>query len=342
MEVAMHVPARLLVATLATVALGCPANDQRLRVVATSPPSRAVDVPVTTSFSVTFNHRIDPASVAPGALKVFAPAPLGPPVDGTLTVNDATVTLTPAEPLPYDAYYHMDVSALRDTSGESLGPNDLTWDARTTFGDFDFATPLPRFVTTHYISPAVVSSISLFRSGVGHDYSDDFESCRSMKHYFQMLGADWSTVEIRSPVAGRVVDRYDEWAGSKLVIRARDQHAFFFEIFHVVLTPLDLVVGDAVEEGQVLGHHVGSQTYSDIALGVQTAVDGPNSYIRGRRYVSYFDVLSDALFADYQARGVPDRAALQISAAERDAAPLPCIGETFTSGDTLQEYFDLH
>ncbi len=333
----MHFSLRLLCATLAAAALGCPGQEHGLRVVATSPPAGATSVPVTTSFSVTFNHDIDPASVVPGALKVFTPAPPGPPVEGTLTVNSATVTLTPAEPLPYDAYYHMDVSALRDTSGASIGPNDLIWDARTTFGNFDFATPLPRFVTTHYITPAVVSDISLFRSGYGHDYSDDFETCRSMKHYFWMLPADWSSVEIRSPVAGRVVDRLDEWAGTKLIIRARDQYAFFFEIFHVVLTPLDLVVGDAVQEGQVLGHHVGNQTNSDIAVGVQTTVDGPKSFIRGRRYVSYFEVISDALFADYVARGVPDRAALQLTAAERDANPLECVGETFTAADPLPE-----
>ena len=29
-----------------------------------------------------------------------------------------------------------------------------------------------------------IDKISKFRSGIGHDYWDDFENCRSMKHYF--------------------------------------------------------------------------------------------------------------------------------------------------------------
>lgn len=329
-------------ALLAAVATGCPGGGGGLRVIAIDPPDGTERVPVTATFSVTLSAAIDPASAVPGALKVFRPDAAGAPVEGTLTVDGATATFTPAEPLPYDTYYHLDASGLRDASGRSVDPDEFArWDARTTFGDFDFSSPLPRFAAAHYLAPADASDVSLFRSGFGHDYSDDFESCRSMKHYFWMTAPDWTTVQIRSPVAGRVVDRLDEWAGTKLVIRARDQHAFFFEIFHVVLAPLDLVPGDAVEEGQVLGHHVGSQTCSDIAVAVQTTVDGPRSWVRGRRYVSYFDVLTDAAFADWHARGVPDRAALQITAAERDASPLTCDGEGFTGSDPLPQYLAL-
>lgn len=332
---------RLALAALGTAGIACPggssSDDDRLRVVSNTPPHGSEGVSVTATFSISFNHAIDPATVVPSSFRLVHKAPTPANFEGTLAHDGATVTLTPTEALPYDSVFDVEVSGLRDTEGRGL-ESFVPWQVRTTFGDFDFSTPLPRFVSTHYISSADLAAISRFRSSVGHDYSDDFETCRSMKHYFAPPGAaDWAAVQIRSPVAGRVVERYDEWAGTKLVIRSFDRHAFFFEIFHVALGA-PLAVGDAVAEGQVLGHHVGSQTMSDIAVGVQTDVDGPRSYIRGRRYVSYFDVLTDAAFVDYQARGVADRPALIITAAERDANALDC---SFTGTDPLPAWVTL-
>ena len=43
---------------------------------------------------------------------------------------------------------------------------------------------IPKFVNINYIELYKIYCISKFRSAIGHDYSDDFESCRSMKHYF--------------------------------------------------------------------------------------------------------------------------------------------------------------
>ena len=44
---------------------------------------------------------------------------------------------------------------------------------------------VPKFITADFIDLSGVTSISKFRSGAGHDYSDSDEKCRSMKHYFQ-------------------------------------------------------------------------------------------------------------------------------------------------------------
>src|SRR5258708_5244428 len=44
---------------------------------------------------------------------------------------------------------------------------------------------IPRIVEADYIDLSKIVSISKFRSAQGHDYCDDFESCRSMKHYFK-------------------------------------------------------------------------------------------------------------------------------------------------------------
>src|SRR5690349_9084225 len=63
----------------------------------------------------------------------------------------------------------------------------------------------PKFVRFNYIDPDSIEQISLFRSGIGHDYSDDFESCRSMKHYFMPKVQTWANVKIFSPVDGTVV-----------------------------------------------------------------------------------------------------------------------------------------
>src|SRR5271157_4106095 len=59
------------------------------------------------------------------------------------------------------------------------------------------AHDLPTLVEADYIELPKIASISKFRSAAGHDYSDAFESCRSMKHYFRPSeDADWASVRI--------------------------------------------------------------------------------------------------------------------------------------------------
>src|SRR5262249_2384306 len=41
---------------------------------------------------------------------------------------------------------------------------------------------IPKFLQADYIDLCQIGSISKFRSSEEHDYSDAFESCRSMKH----------------------------------------------------------------------------------------------------------------------------------------------------------------
>lgn len=203
---------------------------------------------------------------------------------------------------------------------------------------FDLSKPLPPFVSVHYVSPDEIARISRFRSSAGHDHSDGFETCRSMKHYLVFTGADWSRVQIRSPVAGTIVEREDSSVGGRLVIRSQVQPAFSLEIFHVV-PAASLTVGARVEAGQVLGHHIGIDELSDIAVSVMATDDGG---VPGRRLVSYFDVMTDEAFAAYQARGVGSRADLVITAAERDASPLVCdAGGTFVGTDVLSSWVAL-
>jgi hypothetical protein len=61
--------------------------------------------------------------------------------------------------------------------------------SRTEWPEYDTdANGVPRFAESNCIELHKISRISKFRSGAGHDYSDDFETCRSMKHYFDPKG----------------------------------------------------------------------------------------------------------------------------------------------------------
>lgn len=206
----------------------------------------------------------------------------------------------------------------------NTGSNTGTEEGAPTKYNLD-ALGVPKFVNTNYIDLSKTTQISRFRSSAGHDYSDDIESCRSMKHYFAVPDA---TTAIVSPVTGTITRILPEWAGSQIQIQSDAQPSFTFILFHVA-TASTFTIGEKVTEGQSLGTHIGTQTSSDIAVEVD-ATDG-------RRFVSYFDVLNDTAFAPYIARGITSRSQLIIAKSERDAAPLTCTGEAFThaSNDPL-------
>ncbi len=66
---------------------------------------------------------------------------------------------------------------------------------------------LPKFITASHIKISDISHVSKFRSSAGHDFSDSFEECCSMKHYFIPIdeyGARF-TQPIYSPVDGVVL-----------------------------------------------------------------------------------------------------------------------------------------
>ena len=213
-----------------------------------------------------------------------------------------------------------------DVNGEGNGDQNDTYDIGTN--------GIPRFVFTDYIELAKIHLISKFRSGIGHDYSDDFESCRSMKHYFQPKSiVDWASVQIFSPVDGQVTRVRDGWAGAQVHIKSDEYPAFTFILFHVNLSsPLN--ENDRVGEGQILGTHIGSQTMSDIAIGVHT----PN----GWKLISYFSVMTDALFQNYQTRGLNTRNGAIISKNARDSDPLTCVGEDFNDSGNLENWISLN
>lgn len=193
---------------------------------------------------------------------------------------------------------------------------------------------LPRFIDTDYIESGNIYRISKFRSGIGHDYSDGFESCRSMKHYFVPNGSvDWSELSIFSPVDGTVREIFEEWAGTQLRITPTGYPEFTITIFHINLTN-SMNVSDNVTAGQQLGTHIGSQTTSDIAVRVNSK--------SGEKLVSYFDVMTDDLFNTYKSRGIGSREVMKISEEERDSDPLICDGEQFNNTGSLENWIYLN
>ena len=216
----------------------------------------------------------------------------------------------------------------------SLAAVLLSLDAQAvTFGTYDLdALGVPRFVNVNYIDLTGIAQVSKFRSSAGHDYHDDEEQCRSMKHYFVAPDA---TTSIFSPVAGTVSRLAADFVGTQIQIVSDEHPGFIFIIFHVNLAR-ELTVGDHIDEGERLGTQVGTQTLSDIAVGVNTS----NSTYR---LVSYFDTLTDAAFAAFQARGITSRDQMSFTKGERDADPYTCSGEAFVSRKVApeEEYVDL-
>lgn len=188
----------------------------------------------------------------------------------------------------------------------------------------------PHFVVINYIELDKIGRISKFRSSVGHDYHDDFEQCRSMKHYFEPKSSvDWSGIKLVAPVNGTVSRIFEEWAGTQVQIQAKNYPSFYFIIFHIHLAA-PLQVGDTLTAGQLLGTHIGSQTMSDMAVGVSTD--------KGWQLVSYFDLLNDSLFQQYQIRGVAKRTDMIISKEMRDADTVKCAGDAFLGSGAIEDW----
>ncbi len=77
---------------------------------------------------------------------------------------------------------------------------------------------VPKLVTHDITQLEKVNMISKFRSGTGHDYSDGYETCRSMKHYYAPYEKYIKNHEIKvyAPVDGVIHSVVDEGYGSNV------------------------------------------------------------------------------------------------------------------------------
>ncbi len=227
---------------------------------------------------------------------------------------------------------------------QPVGLNGTISGTQTPWPTFDTeAQSLPHFITDDVVELDKIARVSKFRSGAGHDYSDDFETCRSMKHYFVAKPeVDRLSVKIFSPLDGVVIATTEEWfpgvgwKGTNIGIQSEAYPAFHVVIMHVdLITPLH--VGDRVLSGQLLGTPPPYEnvTLADTAVGVNT----PNGY----KLISFFEVITQDVLKNYQARGLKSRQNAIITQAERDGDPLICQGEEeFKDGGNLENWIYLH
>ncbi len=185
---------------------------------------------------------------------------------GTGTVAGSVMTL--AADLGETGDFSASVTFTADGSGfagrwEVVGPNPVQGTLTGTtspWPSYDLeALGVPHLAVAGGIDLLRIGRVSRFRFGEGHDYSDELESCRSMKHYFDPKpGVRHDSIRLFSPVAGTIVGTTDEWDGPNLWkgqavgIRPDGWPAFDIVIFH--LDPRrPLLVGAPVAAGEELG-----------------------------------------------------------------------------------------
>ena len=190
----------------------------------------------------------------------------------------------------------------------------------------------PKFIQADFIDLSKIYSISKFRSGEGHDFSGNGETCRSMKHYFTPQidvtikpekAADGRSIppqpngkndiDIFSPVDGTISDIQSERmpVGEQIYIKPKNAKDFTIRLFHVY---------------KIDGIKKGVEVKAGQKIGVISAYSATDISVEGGRYqfVSYFQVMPDNIFATYKERGATSRDDFIISRAYRDAHPIPC------------------
>lgn len=209
-----------------------------------------------------------------------------------------------------------------------------------------------QFIQADFIDLEKIVAISKFRSGSGHDFSSGSETCRSMKHYFNVQNTaegerlrilnngippspDGKTdIKIYSPVNGKiktiVAEQYP--IGEQIYIQPDGYSDYTVRLFHIYKLE-GVKEGKTVKAGEQIGN-IGQYQNTDIAIETKRGFK-PN-------FISYFEVMPDSIFAKYQALGIKDRNELIITKEYRDTHPLQCNGEQFAvnndSSQTVENF----
>ena len=199
---------------------------------------------------------------------------------------------------------------------------------------------IPKLIQADFIDLSKIYSISKFRSGSGHDFSGNGETCRSMKHYFN---TQWTTegqkmreannnlppspdgvndVAIYSPVDGEITGIATEKMpiGVQIYIKPNSDPDYTIRLFHIY-TNDGIKKGSKLTAGREIGK-ISQYSNTDIAIMKRS--------LAREQYFSYFEMMPDDLFAKYIARGVTKRDDLILSKEYRDSHPLECNGEQFS------------
>ena len=209
---------------------------------------------------------------------------------------------------------------------------------------------IPEFISNDFTQLSKIEKISKFRSSYGHSYTDKFENCRSMKHYYQPY-ANYrvnNNIEIYSPVNGTIISVTNEEHGSstglinkQIHIRPESYPAFTIILFHTDLISGDIKAGATVHSGDLLGY--ARMYYDDLSeyantfdIAVRVLTNG------GIMLVSYFYTMESTLFDSYISRGASTRQDFIITRQVRDDNPLECDGDAFLTYGSLENWFTLN
>jgi len=222
------------------------------------------------------------------------------------------------------------------------GLSDAAKTQPTNTSSVDPSDP-PKIAVTNHIDLDPFNSITKLRAAYGHDYTSgdsehdpEWKSCRSMKHYFDAYTYDQRSsqdfglydtagdVKYYAPAAGELRDiQTNEFSPGEteyqFTIVSTEYPSMNFTFMHLELIE-ELRNGGLVEAGQHIGYVVRPHGQGEIV----TWIDLGGGMIKN---ISFFDVMTDEVFAEYQTRGIESRSQMTITKEERDANPVACSSE---------------
>ena len=203
-------------------------------------------------------------------------------------------------------------------------------------------------VTANVMDINRIFAISHFRSGAGHDYSYsswDGETCRSMKHYFNLglfnmgqnqvngmpkrstLGPGETNINIYAPFDGTIIANESEQTpiGTQVHIASAKNSHYYVRLFHIDLLP-SLSVGSKVKSGELVGT-IGPKDGMDVSYEARL-LDLKVVYL------SIFDYMTPQAFVPYAALGYKP-SDFVLTRAQADAKGYQCNGEQFSNSPGL-------
>ena len=198
----------------------------------------------------------------------------------------------------------------------------------------------PRIAVNNFIDLDPFIGITKLRAAYGHDFSigdeeydPEYKSCRSMKHYLDAYTyaerssgnfGSYNTsgnVKYYAPADGELIDiMTNEFSPGEIeyqfTIMSDEYPNLLFTFMHVDLLE-ELRNGASVKAGQHIGYVIRPHGQGEIVTWVSLGAGNIKN-------ISFFDVMSDEVFSEYQSRGVLDREQMTITREYRDSNPKPC------------------
>ena len=115
---------------------------------------------------------------SPATVSALKPSATPKPT-ATLSTPKPSATLKPTSPVVPTLTIPTKVVDTGSKSRGEFGEGGLAKDLESWAG-----IKLPQFIEASHIKISDIAHVSKFRSSAGHDFSDSFEVCCSMKHYF--------------------------------------------------------------------------------------------------------------------------------------------------------------